>query len=512
MIETGTNRQLATQSAALNVGSLFAFQARYGGARIALDDGVRQYTYAQANERVNRLAHALATIGIQRGDRVGILAENRTEFVELELAAAKLAAIVAALNWRFVPAELDHCTQLVEPKVILVSARFKAQLDGISYRKARVIVIEDEYEKLLAGASAAEPPDVAEPEDGLTILYTSGTTGMPKGAMISHRAAIARGQVFGIDQHFAADDGFVAWAPLFHMASTDMTLATLMNGGKVTAVDGYKPERLAEIVTRERINWFVIMPGMVQTFSAAMRAQKGKVAGIKAMGAMADLIPREQLAEVTRLTGTPFLNSFGSTETGMPPASKGVVGIGETPARMPKVQSSGCRIRLVDEHDHDVPDGDPGELAIRGPTLFSGYWNAPETNAKDFRGGWFHMGDMFVRNPDGTLGFVDRRKYLIKSGGENIYPAEIERVLLADPRIGDAVVVRKPDDRWGEVPVAFVVRKDARLTEADVVACCNGKIARYKLPKEVRFVTDAELPRSATGKIKRYELEAVLKK
>lgn len=159
-----------------------------------------------------------------------------------------------------------------------------------------------------------------------------------------------------------------------------------------------------------------------------------------------------------------------------------------------------------------MPDGDPGELAIRGPTLFSGYWNAPETNAKDFRGGWFHMGDMFVRNPDGTLDFVDRRKYLIKSGGENIYPAEIERVLLADPRIGDAVVVRKPDDRWGEVPVAFVVRKDQGLTEADVVACCDGKIARYKLPKEVRFVTDAELPRSATGKIKRYELEAVLKK
>lgn len=512
MTATGANMPLATQAAALNVGSLFRHQARYGGARIALDNGARRFSYAQMNERVNRLANALASMGIVRGDRVGILAENRIEFVELELAAAKLAAIVAALNWRFVPAELDHCTQLVEPKVILVSTRFKSQLDAVSWRQARVVVIEDEYEKLLADASAAEPPDVAEPEDGLTILYTSGTTGMPKGAMISHRAAIARGQVFGIDHGFSADDGFVAWAPLFHMASTDMTLVTLMNGGKVTVVDGYQPERLAEIVTRERINWFVLMPGMIQTFCDAMRGQKGEAAGIKAMGAMADLIPREQLAEVTRLTGTPFLNSFGSTETGMPPASNNVIGIGETPERMPKVQNSGCRIKLVDEHDHEVPDGDPGELAIRSPTLFSGYWNAPETNAKDFRGGWFHMGDMFARAPDGSLDFVDRRKYLIKSGGENIYPAEIERVLLADARIGDAVVVRKQDDRWGEVPVAFVVRKDATLTAADVVACCNGKIARYKLPKEVRFVQDTDLPRSATGKIKRYELEAVLKK
>ncbi|HLJ64901.1 MAG TPA: long-chain fatty acid--CoA ligase, partial [Stellaceae bacterium] len=153
-------------------------------------------------------------------------------------------------------------------------------------------------------------------------------------------------------------------------------------------------------------------------------------------------------------------------------------------------------------------DGEPGELAFRGPTLFSGYWRAPEANAKDFRGGWFHMGDVFVRNPDATLDFVDRRKYLIKSGGENIYPAEIERVLLSHPRIADAVVVRKPDPRWGEVPVAFVVRRDERLSAEEVVASCRGRIAGYKMPKEVRFVSDAELPRSTTGKIKRHELEA----
>ncbi len=154
-----------------------------------------------------------------------------------------------------------------------------------------------------------------------------------------------------------------------------------------------------------------------------------------------------------------------------------------------------------------MEDGLPGELAMRGPSLFSGYWGAPEATAKDFRNGWFHMGDMFVRNADGTLDYVDRRKYLIKSGGENIYPAEIERVLLACDRIADAVVVRRKDSRWGEVPVVFVVKADQTLTQEDVMRECKGKIADYKLPKQVVFVPDEELPRSTTGKIKRHELE-----
>ena len=174
-------------------------------------------------------------------------------------------------------------------------------------------------------------------------------------------------------------------------------------------------------------------------------------------------------------------------------------------------QSSYCQVRLVDDEDRDVPDGTPGEVLIRGPSLFSGYWNSSEVNEREFRGGWFHMGDVMVRNPDGTLDFVDRRKYLIKSGGENIYPAEIERLLLQDPRIADAAVVRKSDAHWGEVPVAFVVSADPQLSADDVIAICRGKIANYKLPKEVLFVAAGEIPRGDTGKLKRAELEERLK-
>ena len=250
---------------------------------------------------------------------------------------------------------------------------------------------------------------------------------------------------------------------------------------------------------------------MIEPLVAELRKQAVQPAGMRLCGAMADLVPAHQIAEVTALLGAPYLNSFGSTETGIPPASGNLIPVGEVPARLSKRQNAFCEIRLVDAEDRDVPDGTPGELAFRGPTLFSGYWNAPETNAKDFRGGWFHLGDMFVRGADGSLDFVDRVKYLIKSGGENIYPAEIERVLLADPRVADAVVVRMPDAKWGEVPVAVVARKDETLTSAELLERCRAELAGYKQPKDIVFVELAELPRSTTGKIQRHEIEARLK-
>jgi fatty-acyl-CoA synthase len=167
-------------------------------------------------------------------------------------------------------------------------------------------------------------------------------------------------------------------------------------------------------------------------------------------------------------------------------------------------------VRLVDPDDADVPDGSPGELCMRGPTLFSGYWRAPDVNAHDFRGGWFHMGDVFVRNPDGSLDFVDRVKYLIKSGGENVYPAEIERLMLQDPRVADVAVVRGPDAKWGEVPIAFVARRDSALTEGDLFRLCRAGLAGYKQPKEIRFIAVDDFPRSASGKIQRHELEKLI--
>ena len=290
------------------------------------------------------------------------------------------------------------------------------------------------------------------------MLYTSGTTGLPKGAVISHRAMVARALISRIDRPLAQEDAYVAWGPMFHMGATDYVFSTLLRGGKVIVVDGFQVEAMARIVATEKLGWLHLNSAVIDRLVTQMQKDGTGVKGVKVVGVMADLVPRQRIAELTLLMSAPFANTFGSTETGPVPASKGLIDIGVVPERLSKEQSSMCELRLVDEDDVDVPDGEPGEVAVRGPSLFSGYWGAHEINNEVFRGGYFHMGDVLRRNRDGTLDFVDRRKYMIKSGGENIYPAEIEHVLLASPKIDNAVVVRRPDAKWGEVPVAFVVR------------------------------------------------------
>ncbi|MEM7022270.1 MAG: AMP-binding protein [Pseudomonadota bacterium] len=491
------------------MGALFRARARIDPGATALVEGERSWTYAELNARVNQLAHVLEAEGVRRGDRVAMLSRNCAAYVEVELAAAKLGAIVAAQNWRLAGEELTHCLNLADPKLLIVADSLATDVAGLPVEIPRTLML-GELEARMARAPANEPPDVAEPEDGLVILYTSGTTGLPKGAVISHRAMIARALVYGSDFNLPPRGGFMAWPPFFHMASTDQALATLLRGGPVIVVDGYQPGQMVEVIEREVLGWIPLLPGMIEPFLGEIRGSAIRPRGVYAIGAMADLVPPHQIAEITEVLGAPYANTFGATETGLPPATADLIPIGVAPDDLAKRQSSFCEVRLVDPDDQDVPDGEAGECAIRGPTVFSGYWRAPEVNAKDFRGGWFHMGDMFARRPDGRLTFVDRVKYMIKSGGENIYPAEIERVLMADPRVDDAVVVRKPDDRWGEVPVAVVARNDEGLTADDLTARCRASLAGYKRPKEIRFVAFEELPRSATGKIQRHEIEAWL--
>lgn len=502
--------QPAAQAAGLTVGALFAQQVILKGGSIALEGNGRALSYAALGERVSRLARALAARGIRRGDRVALLSENRPEYAELQLAAATVGAILACQNWRQADPELQHCIRLVAPSLLIVSERQLGRLANINHGAPAVLSFGETYEALLSSAPAVDLPDVVEPEDGLLILYTSGTTGLPKAAVISHRAMIARSVIARTDGSFFPDRTFVAWTPLFHMGGTDSTLAALMHGAKVIVLENFDPPAIADLLERESIGWLSLMPGMFAKMIEELHRKPRKIQPLGLCGAMADLVPRHEIAEITTLLQAPFRNSFGSTETGPAPFSRGRIAIGAAPERLSKLQSSYCLVRLVDQDGRDVPDGEPGEAAFRGPSLFSGYWGDAAANAEAFRDRWYHMGDVLRRNPDGSYDFVDRRKYLIKSGGENIYPAEIEQVLLASPRVAEAVVVRCADARWGEVPVAFVAPRDPSLTEADVLALCRGRIAGYKVPKTVRFLLEAEFPRSTSGKVQRHLLEARL--
>lgn len=502
-----TNHSRSQNVSGFDIGSQFRAQVQRQPMATAIEDADIQVSYFELHSRACRLANLLQKAGMERGDRIALLSENRREYVDVYLAAAFLGLIVACQNWRQSESELQHCIDLSGAKAIFFSQRYALVARNASSGIAFQMAFGSSYEAALRQSDSAPPRCRALPEDGFVILYTSGTTGYPKGALISHRALIARTLTSRIDGSLFPEFGYICWSPLFHMASTDSVIGMLISGGKIIVTDGFDAGMLVTTMAREPLGVLTLMPGMLDAVVAELDRTGAKPKGIQAVGSLVDLVPPTKIAQITTLLGAPYRNTFGSTETGLAPASKGRIPIGVIPTSFSKVQSSYCDIRLVDDDDRDVSDGSPGEVLVKSPTLFSGYWEAPEANAEAFRGGWYHMGDILARNPNGTLDFVDRKKYLIKSGGENIYPAEIERVLLAHPGIAEAAVVRKADSKWGEVPVAFIVTRGQQMSSSDVVELCRGHLAGYKVPKEVRFVSSNDIPRNLTGKILRHELE-----
>ncbi len=504
----GPNRPsaLAQAAAQLPLAAWFQRWVRTAPQRTALEWAGRNWSYGELDERAARLAALLAARGVREGDRLCLLSENHPVFVVLALAAMRLGLVVATLNPRLSPAELAHGIALVEPVLTLVSTRLRARLSG--HAAVALLPIDDELERALDATAPWCGSVPADAERPLFIIYTSGTTGLPKGAVLSERALAARLMVYVLDYGVDADDCFVAWSPLCHMASIELAVGMLLLGGKLVITDGPDLPLLCDYLERESLANLIFFPGMVDEVLAYLRMRRPKVKRLKKFGALADLFVPAQLAELTALLGVPYTNTFGSTETGMPPASAGRLAAGEMPTDLGKLPSSLCEIRLVDLEDCDVSDGTPGELLVRGPTLFSGYWNAPEATEQALRGGWYHTGDVFVRRPDGRLDYIDRRKYLIKSGGENVYPAEIERVVVRQPGVVDAVVVRRPDARWGEVPVLVVALAAGVEPDAQkMLSCCNEALAGFKRPKRVHFIDAEALPRSGTGKVLRAEVE-----
>jgi fatty-acyl-CoA synthase len=497
-------------SARAGVGDLFASAARAHGNRIALSYKDVALTYAELDTRTNRIANLLLSLGIEPGERIAILATNCLDYLQVILGASKVGVITACQNWRLGTRELQHCINLVEPKLIFYTEDTARSLEQLDLAGVQRIPLGPSLAERLEAMADTRPDVVVDAEDGLIILYTSGTTGLPKGALISHRAMIARAMVLQADLVLPKQDNFMAWAPMFHMVSTDQSLGMLIRGSRVHVVNGFDVDEMARLIETYPMGLLPLVPGMVGSFVSELERRKVKPQKMNYVGSMADLVPKAEIEQATRFFDAPYLNTFGATETGLGPASAGSIPPGKVPDRIPKTQNSMYDVRLVDADDNEVPDGTPGEVSIRGAALFSGYWNNDDANANDFRGGRFHMGDVLRRDGNGRLEYVDRVKYMIKSGGENIYPAEIEFVLTQDERVETAVVVKKSDAKWGEVPVAFIVRRDQCLSEEELRGLCTANLSRYKHPREYHFLADNELPRSTTGKIQRHLLEGRL--
>lgn len=495
------------QATQLSVWDLFAKQRRIRSGKLACRQGGTSLSYHDLGDRAEKLAAALREAGVGAGDRVAVLSENGLAFPELFLACARLGAIVAPQNWRLAKAELAHCLDLVEPRFCIVSEKLNALFESAVGARYPFVLTGAAYEAFLQAENPFPPNDFIDPESGALIVYTSGTTGLPKGALISQRALIARAQQYCTEFGIDPDDTFYAYSPMFHIASADLVLATLMIGGTIVISDGLDPDLMRSLLQNEKMSNLIFFPGMVGEVLKELARMDGPVRSLKKFGALADLFPPRDIAALTKAVGTEFCNTFASTETGMMPACGGRIPIGEAPTNLAKTESNFCLVRLVDEAGENVQDGEIGELVTRGPTLFSGYWGNDAATRDAFANGWYHTGDLFRRNADGTLDYVDRKKYLVKSGGENIYPAEIERVVLSLPYVREALVVRREDAKWGEVPALVVAITEGRATPEAIQEHCLRHLAKYKCPKAVFFVDDSFWPRNNTGKILRRDVE-----
>jgi len=502
----------------------FAATAAWQPHALAIDSGGQQLTFGVLLEQVDRLAgHLHRIVGDQSllapRPTVAILSENSASYLITELACSRLGVQVACLNWRQSHKEPEHCLRLAKPLILLHSARFNERVAQLK-RGYSDLETADLYATLRDALT--EPPHAkpaaSDSEAGLLVLYTSGTTGFPKAAVLSNRALIARMCGFHMDLGIQKGDAFIAWAPMFHMGGSEHSLSSLMRGSPVLVTDGFDVSTIADYLTAFQIGWLILMPAAMEPLIEEVRRRVLAIRGIRVVGSMPDLLPESLIRETMAVFSAPFLNSFGSTETGLPPASGGLMHATDERLDFSKRISGLCEAKLIDESGTPVAQHNVGEMAVRGPTLFSGYLDDNGGIRSPLADGWFRMGDLFYSDEYRGLHFCGRSKYLIKSGGENIYPAEIERVLLADPRIAEAIAVRQPDPKWGEIPVVFIalesetkdVRSKSTINETEFIDLCREHIARYKAPKAVYIIGLEEFPRSDTGKVQREKLESWL--
>lgn len=487
-----------------------ARQAFLVPGREALVEGEKRFTYAQLDARVTRLARVLRDqLGIARYDRAAVLALNCAEFVEIFYATARVGAILVPLNVRLAPPEIAFQLQDSGARVLFVGPELAPLAERLpaSLPLERRVAFGPEYEALLAAApdDPVEPHEQAAFGDPHAILYTSGTTGLPKGAVLTHASWFWNSINMGEPVGLSAFDTTVTVLPLFHSGGIGLyTVPTLHRGGRVVLLRKFEPSELLRLMRAERP---AIVFGVPAVWLELIKDDSFTAATFPWVRFLVSGGAPHPLALIERVQqrGFRFLQGYGLTET----APGGTLIPPEDAVRKAGTVGKAAlhvELRIVDDEGHDTPADTIGEVLFRGPNLFAGYWNRPEETAAAFTpDGWFRTGDLARMDAEGFVTIVDRKKDLIITGGENVASAEVEDVLYAHPSIAEAAVVGIPDERWGEAVRAFVVVKPGlTLAAEDVVEHCRGRLARYKVPKSVVFVDS--LPRNAAGKVLKREL------
>ena len=480
----------------------------------ALAFGEEVLSYAELAERMLRTAGALAGLGVGRGDVVGVLLYNSLDFVEIMLGADYLGAVFMPLNWRLAPPELGYIVGHAGASVLISERELEPLVEPVRAQLKCPVVRAgaaggDGWHGLAELQASGQPAGRPEPtgsDDLLRLMYTSGTTARPKGVMITHGNLDAKCLAHIAELGLGRDDRGLIAGPLYHVGALDLTFTTLLylgcyqrilrNFASVDALDAIEQDRLTTV-------W--LAPAMVKLVLDDESLPRRDLSSMRVIVDGGEKMPLPLIDRLlASFPGAWFADAYGLTET---VSGDTFLNKGKERERLGSVGKPvfNVDLRLVKADGTDAAAGEEGEILIRGPKVSIGYWRDPEATARAHRDGWFHTGDVGVCDEDGYLYIVDRLKDMIVSGGENVASLEVERVLYEHSAVAEAAVIGRPHERWGEVPVAFVVvRDDANVGSDELLAFCQERLAKFKSPKAVVFLE--ALPRNPSGKVLKREL------
>jgi acyl-CoA synthetase (AMP-forming)/AMP-acid ligase II len=481
----------------------------------------RRVTYRQLLERARRLSSALHARGMRRQDRVAILAMNCSEYIDIFAACHLTGYICATVNFRLAGPEIEFILQDSAPRVLVFEDQYSEVIDSLREHLPSIehfLCIGDcppwaePYETVLATADAAGAPLRANVDDIVHLVYTSGTTGRPKGAARSQHGDLALAQNQAAVMDMRINGRVLVMMPMFHAGGISMMLSEFWSAGCVVLHRKFEPREVLRTIEQERIVTVHMAPTIVQQVLDVPDIGEYDLSSLETILYAAAPMPVAVLRRGVELLGPIFVNSWGMTETSgtvLPRHLHKLDGSEEEVRRLGSIGQAMtyCDIRVVDEQGEDCPDGTPGEIWIRSPANLAYYWNNSVATIEALRDGWLRTGDMAWRDNQGFLFLVDRKKDMIISGGENIYCQEVEQALMYHPLVSDVAVIGVPHEKWGETVKAVVVLKPgATLRAEELIEFSTTRIARYKRPTSIDFV--AELPRLPSGKVNKVTLRA----
>jgi len=484
--------------------------------KAALIDGGRVVTYAQLDSRSNRIANTLVVAGIPPGSHVGFLGKNSAAFFEIWVGVNKAGSALTPLNWRSAAAELVEVVQDAKIPLIFAGRDFTELAERVRQATGTTVHVipEDELEQWISSADSADPGIVVPDSATALVGYTSGTTAAPKGAPITHGALMNwfRAAETEPSVNWDPDDIGLMVMPNFHLAGTLVSLPALYHGATLATLPAFEPTAFIFAVAQHKPTVTCLVPTALQMLLDHKSGQPTDFSSLRRILYAGSPIGQHTLRQALDAFGCDFVQFYGTTETFIITLLRPEQHRLDNPDLLKSCGQPmpGVELRIVDANGRDLPAGEAGEVLVRSPWMFSGYWNKPDATAAAIIDGWYHTGDGGIRDQDGNLFLVDRLKDMIVSGGENIYSAEVVRALAAHPSVQSVAVVGAPDEKWGERVVAFVVPyPDAPVDVSDLVSHCRDIIAGYKVPKEIHL-TDA-LPQTASGKVQKAALRQQLR-